>query len=215
MGILKSFALVILIGIAALTVTSVKAATLIVVDGELRGAENVALGRGLGRFTVSFGDGVDGTCFALFSGCNEPADFTFTSLEDAIEAADALLAQVLLDVSLGDFDGVPFDTFGCRGSLVCEILIPYALGPGGGQFSYIAALNRSLVNPLDDGLDLEGIKNIVASTGPGPDACCHLTFAVFTSETALIPLPAALPLYGTGLAVMGFIGWRRKRRAVA
>ena len=29
-----------------------------------------------------------------------------------------------------------------------------------------------------------------------------------------IPLPAALPLYGTGLAVMGFIGWRRKRKAV-
>ena len=31
---------------------------------------------------------------------------------------------------------------------------------------------------------------------------------------ALIPLPAALPLYGTGLAVMGFIGWRRKRQAL-
>ena len=29
----------------------------------------------------------------------------------------------------------------------------------------------------------------------------------------LIPLPAALPLYGTGLAVMGFLGWRRKRKA--
>ncbi len=32
---------------------------------------------------------------------------------------------------------------------------------------------------------------------------------------AVIPLPAALPLYGTGLAVMGFMGWRRKRRAAA
>ena len=30
-----------------------------------------------------------------------------------------------------------------------------------------------------------------------------------------VPLPAALPLYGTGLAVMGFLGWRRKRKAVA
>ena len=34
-------------------------------------------------------------------------------------------------------------------------------------------------------------------------------------EVAVIPLPAALPLYGTGLAVMGFLGWRRKRRAAA
>ncbi len=30
-----------------------------------------------------------------------------------------------------------------------------------------------------------------------------------------VPLPAALPLYGTGLAVMGFIGWRRKRKTAA
>ena len=29
---------------------------------------------------------------------------------------------------------------------------------------------------------------------------------------AVIPLPAALPLFGTGLGIMGFIGWRRKRR---
>lgn len=28
-----------------------------------------------------------------------------------------------------------------------------------------------------------------------------------------IPLPAALPLFGTGLAIMGFIGWRRRRKA--
>ena len=27
-----------------------------------------------------------------------------------------------------------------------------------------------------------------------------------------VPLPAALPLFGTGLGIMGFIGWRRKRR---
>ncbi|PHQ68633.1 MAG: hypothetical protein COB93_10195 [Sneathiella sp.] len=30
-----------------------------------------------------------------------------------------------------------------------------------------------------------------------------------------VPLPAALPLYGAGLAVMGLIGWQRKRKAAA
>ncbi|WP_373084491.1 VPLPA-CTERM sorting domain-containing protein [Sneathiella sp.] len=30
-----------------------------------------------------------------------------------------------------------------------------------------------------------------------------------------VPLPAALPLYGAGLAAMGFMGWRRKRKAAA
>lgn len=33
--------------------------------------------------------------------------------------------------------------------------------------------------------------------------------------TGVVPVPAALPLFGTGLAVMGFIGWRRKRKATA
>jgi len=32
------------------------------------------------------------------------------------------------------------------------------------------------------------------------------------STVGVVPLPAALPLYGTGLAIMGFIGWRRKRK---
>ncbi|HEX3342143.1 MAG TPA: hypothetical protein VHT68_23570 [Pseudolabrys sp.] len=29
------------------------------------------------------------------------------------------------------------------------------------------------------------------------------------------PLPAALPLFATGLGALGFLGWRRKRRALA
>lgn len=34
-------------------------------------------------------------------------------------------------------------------------------------------------------------------------------------ELGVVPLPAALPLYGTGLAVMGLLGWNRKRKASA
>lgn len=33
------------------------------------------------------------------------------------------------------------------------------------------------------------------------------------APTSVVPVPAALPLFGTGLAIMGFIGWRRKRKA--
>lgn len=30
----------------------------------------------------------------------------------------------------------------------------------------------------------------------------------------VVPLPAALPLFGTGLGILGFLGWRRRRKAV-
>ena len=41
--------------------------------------------------------------------------------------------------------------------------------------------------------------------------------AQFTTLTPLptIPLPAALPLLASGLGALGFIGWRRKRKATA
>jgi len=37
----------------------------------------------------------------------------------------------------------------------------------------------------------------------------------FNQGISVVPLPAALPLYGTGLALMGFIGWRRRQQKVA
>jgi len=30
-----------------------------------------------------------------------------------------------------------------------------------------------------------------------------------------VPVPAALPLFGTGLGILGFLGWRRRRKAAA
>ncbi len=33
------------------------------------------------------------------------------------------------------------------------------------------------------------------------------------TQISAVPLPAALPLYGAGLAVLGFVGWRKKRKA--
>ncbi|WP_169569381.1 hypothetical protein [Sneathiella limimaris] len=31
-------------------------------------------------------------------------------------------------------------------------------------------------------------------------------------EVSAVPLPAALPLYGAGMAILGFLGWRKKRK---
>ena len=32
-------------------------------------------------------------------------------------------------------------------------------------------------------------------------------------EVSAVPLPAALPLYGAGMALMGFLGWRKRKAA--
>ncbi len=40
------------------------------------------------------------------------------------------------------------------------------------------------------------------------------SIAADVNGLSVVPLPAALPLYGTGLAIIGFIGWHRKRKAV-
>ena len=39
--------------------------------------------------------------------------------------------------------------------------------------------------------------------------------SVATRSVAVAPLPAALPLFGTGLGILGFLGWRRRRQAQA
>ena len=56
---------------------------------------------------------LDGTCIALFDGCDEVADFDFTNEADALLAAQALLDQVFIDSALGLFDIAPELTFGC------------------------------------------------------------------------------------------------------
>ena len=36
-----------------------------------------------------------------------------------------------------------------------------------------------------------------------------------SSSVSAVPLPAALPLFASGLVGLGLLGWRRKRKAIA
>ena len=55
-----------------------------------------------------------------------------------------------------------------------------------------------------------------ASLGAGqfdPDVVAMDDF-IYGEPVPQVPLPAALPLFATGLGVLGLLGWRRKRKAV-
>jgi hypothetical protein len=47
--------------------------------------------------------------------------------------------------------------------------------------------------------------------------CLSVDFLLATIDLTVthVPLPAALPLFGTGLGILGFLGWRRRRKAQA
>ncbi len=59
-----------------------------------------------------------------------------------------------------------------------------------------------------------GIPFACSDGGPhcGPWTSVHTDFAL---QVNAVPLPGALPLFASGLAALGLLGWRRKRKAQA
>ena len=111
------------LAVAAAVPASANAASLIVSGGILQGATGVNVDGTL--YDVAFRDG---TCTALFSGCDEGSDFAFSTYDSAGLAGQALLDQVLIDGPQGMFDSNQTLTAGCNLSpTVCFSFIPYGL----------------------------------------------------------------------------------------
>jgi hypothetical protein len=63
---------------------------------------------------------------------------------------------------------------------------------------------------------------ITITAGPADGGCCAWDFFIDNVHfneplppNLQTPLPAALPLFASGAGVLGFMGWRRKRKAIA
>ena len=120
------------------------AATLDVVGGSLRGASGVDVAGAF--YDVEF---VEGTCVALFGGCDEASDFPFTDADSQL-AAQALLDQVFLDGPLGAFDTSPELTQGCSDSALCGAVVPYYSTTLSLVQIDVFALNSTSTGPPDD-----------------------------------------------------------------
>ena len=69
----------------------------------------------------------------------------------------------------------------------------------------------AIVDPhifIDPSFALASLYSVVLSDGVGNEVPPQF------GEPIATPLPAALPLFATGLGVWGLLGWRRKRKAV-
>jgi len=84
------------------------------------------------------------------------------------------------------------------------------------SFTSVASIAAALLGDLlTVRIETDSFASIVfASLENTTLIAAQLNIDFTTPAVSAVPLPAALPLFGSGLAVMGFIGWRRKRKFV-
>ncbi|MEN8159580.1 MAG: hypothetical protein ABFS41_05845 [Myxococcota bacterium] len=155
------------------------AATLVIEEGELVGATGVLVDGTL--YDVEF---QDGTCAALYDGCDETSDFPFPAAGAANKASLALLGQVFL----GTYDDDPELTRGCENIATCTLTTPF--GPLQPMFQASGAVNEAA--PSTDGLDFFQSEDGDSTGAP------RFVFAVWTLVCSATPDPSCQTGFGSG-----------------
>jgi len=115
---------------------------------------------------------------------------------------------VFSDVDLAGTSITFTTTAGATGTL------PVPTFSGNQTFSFLGIL----LGP-GEGL-ITGVRIVTGTTALGPNESASVDLVVmddflYAEPRATTPLPAALPLFATGLGALGLIGWWRKRKAQA
>lgn len=169
-------------------------------SGKLTGATGVTVGAG--TYDVEF---VEGSCSAVFGGCDSLSDFTFQNQTDARAAAQALLDQVLT----GAFDNDYTMTFGCaiNGAEVCDVLVPF----GFDQANVLAQAAKNANGAGDD------TNTLIDANADFFDTTFNDQFvwARFTAAAGAVPEPSSWMMLLLGFAGIGMAMRRRRMPALA
>jgi hypothetical protein len=114
--------------------------------------------------------------------------------------------------------GVTTITFTTSGSPVTETLAEFSgsLHEFPGPYETATVGSFSIPGSAVSAVISGQFGNSISSASAGVNLCLGdgpCTGSVSTVST--VPLPAALPLFATGLGALGLLGWRRKRKAAA
>lgn len=122
--------------------------------------------------------------FATFSGFGEATEISFL---------------------WGSVDGFENDGVTNKNSIVFNLV-------GGGTET---VLGSDLI--FDGAPDGDGAINAIITTSAAFDSFQFIStddsFEYANLQVSVVPLPAALPLYGAGMAIIGFIGWRKRKNS--
>ncbi len=189
-----------------------------------------------GDVRISGGDSVDttdtGIAFSQSGGLirNGILEFDLSGIADG-----STINNVSLDITLTRFvsnggSTAEIDIFALNGDGVVNIADFNSLGtqvvdtttPTGGVAGDVRSFGFTSVAPVAAALlgdlltvriETNNFASIIFASLENTILNAALLNIDFTAPAvSAVPLPAALPLFGSGLAVMGFVGWRRKRK---
>jgi hypothetical protein len=152
-------------------------------------------------------------------------------------AARALICSISLLILLGGAHASTLSLTHTAGgpTLVGDLdaVSAFSFGSGSGQFvSALDNLGPVITQDVAQGtllfeVDLIGteignlaFQNVLftafslGAVGGSPIETVSFTYQTFAITPVVTPLPAALPLFATGLGVLGLLGWRRKQKQV-
>ena len=191
------------LGLASFTVSAVQAKTVDTFDFSIGSWDDYSIPGGVGSAIP------DAVFTGSFTGVVEPGGLIEQADLSSFNATYSQGLDTLATLQLGGLTLFSFDTTGGASSL--DFAGPLV------SFSNIC-VGAAVA------LDADCTDNFTVAYPPGSTSIILLTgepFAIsftqptVTLESSVTPLPAALPLFATGLGAIGLFGWRRKRKASA